>query len=578
MVRREPFVNRADELGQLEHLAASLGTTGRQQAALIGLRRIGKSVLTREFSRRKQAEGYLCGTMNCDTVDADPPAWMYRIVRTVLIAHDPSLGPRLDLQTPGALRPHLRGLPGDLEQRIESLFQEAEKKRPSNRDLINGALLLPQRLAEQASKPVVFCLDEFPATLRLKRKQGLGSLEGIVREVFEELSPDVLFVITGSAVRKMRDLLEGDVPLLTRVHRIPIGPFDAGSADDLVDAVLQFLGYSIDPQAREDVLQLAAGHPYYVSRLLWSAGAASGKPPAQIERAHVQQAVQAEIVEESGDIAATCQWIFDKSLSERAGEDDRRLLRELSKFEAPALLSDLLKVLGWDDAKLHRHVTQLARAGLLLISPGAGERLVAFADPVFATWVERESGHVAPSAEDTVAALRKRLQRHATQSGPWYESYVRVAMEEFRGQRWPGTLFGPAAKSTIILPTFTDLQLNPTGSDDFAEVRPGGGDVECDVYGAGDECWLVETKTEATKASRSDLETLERKAAYFLKHQGLRTDRLWFVALRGFNPEAVTYAEQQGVYITKGSELKLLWIELQKRAKARRAKSGKAQR
>lgn len=565
----EPFVNRERELRRLEELAAHVGQPRHQHAALIGLRRIGKSFVIREFVRRQREHGRLATILPCDAASGDPGAWARHMVRAVLIAVQPPLERILDLATRSQLTPYLTILPTELQTRAGALFEETEKARPSYDALFEGTLRLPQRLAEAAGRKVIFCLDEFPAVLRLRKWRGLGSLDGIARDVLEERSPDLLFVLAGSAVRQMRDILEGPAPLLTRVQPITVGTFDDAAAGILVDALLPYHECSLDASAREDLLQYAANHPYWISRLVQRAcDIARTGGAGHIARSHVTEAIYYEVVDKDGAIAAVCTWIYDNSLTKTA-ENDRLLLRTLSRFESPVRPSDLAAtdaLKAWNRVKLHRHLDALVRAGVLTEVGERENALVGLADPVLATWMARKSGYVGPTQEDLVASLRKVIERQAYEKSRWYESYIKVAMDEFKGARWPGETFGPAAPARLGLPNFDGVELNPRVNGTHGE------DVELDAYGHGSEAWLVEAKAELTKAAKKDLQTFEEKAREF-RHNGYRVDRLWFVALAGFTPEATAHAKERDIFITTGHQLATLWLELQKRKKRRAART-----
>lgn len=560
----EPFVNRIEDLRRLGELAARLGDPQHHHAALIGLRRIGKSFLVREFERRQVLSDRLVGRLSCDAAAGDLDSWTRHFTRALVAAYDKTFD-RDTEPTRGKILAALPRLPSELHPHVADLFDELDKRRPAWDAVFEGSLLLPQRLAAATGRQVIMALDEFPSVLRFRRVLVPG-LEGIVRDVLEERSPSVLFVLAGSAVRQMRDILEGKAPLLTRADPITVGLFDEATTAELVDARLAFRGSVIDPTARQELERVVGCHPYWTVRLVDRASEMARRDGlGPIELAHVEEAVWQELIAADGPIASVCTWIFDHSLTREAG-DDRLLLSTIAGFPAPVRRAELAaaaELKAWNRTKLGRHVDGLIRAGLLVEYGTRENAVIGFADPVFATWVMRKAGEVAPTQADVVVALRKRIERQADEKSRWYETYIRAVLDDFRAaKRWPGTSFGPAAPQWIQLPTFTDFEMNPTSAGTTDPPN------ELDIYAIGAEPWLVEAKARQVKASVKDLRRLEEKAEE-LRRSGRPVQRLWFVALNGFNPEAENYAEEEGILITRGQQLQTMFAELQKRKKRR---------
>jgi len=560
----ETFVNRELELARLNELADRIGGAG-SHAALIGLRRIGKTVLLDEFARQQRIKQRLVARVDADDAANTPDVWMRHVARALMAAAlQPTDAPADPTAT--AIRRALPKVPPSLVEPIEDLLSAADSRRAQSYNLFAGSLRLPQRFAAAFGRRLILCIDEFPEVLRFKNSAQLRGLEGTLRAIFEKESPNVMLVITGSAVRRMRALLEGNAPLLTRLETIEVGRFDVGAANLLIDALVQ-APVTITPDARDDVLRYAQGHPFYIARLVGRVVDFAKRDRTQrLEQKHVASAFHAEVIAPSGQIAKACSWIFDKSLGERAGEDDRNLLRRLSAADASLRPVDLANALGWEHYKVLRRVEELAASGLLTRSDNSDVSLIAFADPVFAVWLERRTGKVGPSTRESVASLERLLARTVHEASSWYESYARDAMWHFSGQRYSGAAFGLPGK--IVLPKFSMVDPNPKEHDAAGEVHGEASSVEADGYGAlNGTGWLLEVKAARVKATKSDVELLAKKVAFFAKH-GRSVAQAWLVAREGFTQEAIDAASRLGIAITTGAQLRKLFLDLTVRKKS----------
>lgn len=276
------------------------------------------------------------------------------------------------------------------------------------------------------------------------------------------------------------------------------------------------------------------------------------------------------MIHADGQIANVCRWLFTKSLTGPAAEDDRELLRALCRFQGPTKSAALGKVLKWGRAKLHRRLDHLCKCGLLIrIGAGSESALHAFADPTFAVWLSQDTGLVGPVITDTLEAQRRYANERMYQATKWFEASVLGVMHQFNGSRRPGSLFG--VRGYVTLPKFDRVDnLELYDSAGFVHGKPE--NVEIDSYGSGPECWLGEAKGGKSKSSQKELEKLTRKAA-FMQQQGLRVDRLWFVAEGGHTEAAEKFAMSNGIYLTTGAQLMQLRVDLALRQQRRASKA-----
>lgn len=567
--RLAEFTDRAEELARLEELRSAPPV--RVHAALVGLRRSGKSVLLEEFAARHLTDA-IVALVDADDAANALPTWSLHVVAALVGgATDPpiDIAPR-----PADIRRAAATLELGVRQEIEDLLALLDAKRQDNYQLFTGPLRLAETIATTRGREVILAIDEFPEVLAFKKVRGLNKLEGALRAIVERNAPHVFFVITGSAVRQMKALLSGDSPLLTRFEQIVLRPFTPEDAEVLLDRLLKTGSRAIEPHARAIVLNWVRGHPFYLARLIRRAAALSEH---EITQEHLHDAFQLEVIEPKGLIAQACQWIYDNSLGEK-GNDGRQLLLELARLDNAAKPADLNTALGWDRSKLSKQVAALIEADLIA-EQGEGEgAYAALTDPLFAVWLAVKAGRLGTLQADTVAALRKTVAQLRDQAGTWYEAYHQLALAHFDGKSWPAELFGVTGRREIVVPAFAfdSIEPNPTMFDSEGIVHGKPSQIEADAYALDSEGWLTEVKAERGQATKGDIAKLERCAQVFSQKGGRKIDRLWFIAQTTFTPEAVTFARQKGIYMTRGSQLREIRRLQAERAATRRRAAARA--
>lgn len=566
------FTDRDAELARLEQLWAAPPV--RVHAALIGLRRSGKSFLLEEFAARHLHDAVVA------LVDADDAAnslsvWALHVVAALVggAVQPPSdVPPR-----PADVRAAAAGLDIAIRQEIETILILLDARRQNNYELFVAPLRLAETVASKSARPVLMAIDEFPEVLAFKKVQGLAKIEGSLRTLVEHTAPHVFLVITGSAVRQMRALLSGDSPLLTRFEQIVLQPFTPEDAETLLDRLLASRSRTIEPSARSQVLDWTRGHPFYLARLI---GHAADLSHPEVTLGSLHDAFHLETVEAKGLIAQACAWIFDNSLGPK-GDDARDLLLELSRLDNAAKPADLNAALGWERSKLSKQVSALVEADLVTQQGEADGSYIALTDPVFATWLGIKAGHVGPRPPESIAAMKKASDQMRQQASTWYEAYHLLALAYFDGNGWPAELFGVTDRGELSVPAFPfeSIEPNPKVYDDAGIVHKKPAWVEVEAYARNGEGWLTEVKLERGAATKGELVELENSAKVFVEKKGWKIDRLWFIAQTTFTPEAVNYARQKGIYVTRGSQLReIRRLQAERRAirQHKAAKSAKA--
>ena len=110
---------------------------------------------------------------------------------------------------------------------------------------------------------------------------------------------------------------------------------------------------------------------------------------------------------------------------------------------------------------------------------------------------------------------------------------MRELMRSFKGQEIEGRWFG--SQQSVRLPVFSEVNRYQT-EDDQVELDV----LAIDSSGNG---WIVEVKWKNRRAGKKEL-------AKLVEHTLGRKAQGWYISKAGFTSDALTYAMEQGVYVS----------------------------
>ena len=110
---------------------------------------------------------------------------------------------------------------------------------------------------------------------------------------------------------------------------------------------------------------------------------------------------------------------------------------------------------------------------------------------------------------------------------------MRELMRSFKGQEIEGRWFG--SQQSVRLPVFSEVNRYQT-EDDQVELDV----LAIDSSGNG---WIVEVKWKNKRAGKKEL-------AKLVEHAQDRKAQGWYISKAGFTSDALSYAIEQGVYVS----------------------------
>ena len=553
------FTNREDELEQLAYYRHALsrrelpGTV--EHVALFGLRRIGKTLLLKEFMRRTLAEtpvaaqGVTPVYMDLAALASSPEnfalGYVGQVCYWLLLRGEGAGDPGAFLNAAALPAALFQNQGGDLYPLVEPLLHELEKARPDRQALLRQAFHFPQEAARLRNCGLVLILDEFQEIRTLIHYPNSQNVLALLRAEMQSQS-GILYLLAGSAVSVLTDLLSSpNSPLFAQFTRLAVEAFNREASTALARKLT-------DEQAAPDLLplihSLTNGHPFYITALC-------RRLMNLVEVAHhpmdadtVKQAFLVETLAPHGRIYDFCRYVYDLSLQQAAGYGALKAVLQILATEEGLTASQVARKLHVTNGSASDYLRWLREVDLV----SEHDHAYSYRDPVLRFWVANTVRGVEVSLAagpldlaSLVARLDAQLQRVSEELGGAQESRIRELMRRFNRQVVDGAVFGVPGQ--VTLPRFEQVSdyLSPDGQ------------VQLDALGqaASGVKWIVEVKWRSKRVGKKEVERL-------LAHLQAAPAQGWIISRAGFTEEASELARRHGLFCSDGPAIHLLQARL----------------
>lgn len=537
------FTNRRQELATLDHYHHSLIDGPVEHIALFGLRRIGKTLLLKEFMRRlketnaAERPAFLDFSIICSSPENFTLGFIGSICYWLLEEGKSDPEPFLNPATLGSAV--LRAGGDKLYDEIQPILQELQRSRPDRQALLRQAFRFPRQAATALDKKLVLICDEFQEIRTLENYPNSQNVVALLRAELQSQS-SVQYILAGSAISVLAGLLSNpDSPLFAQFTRISVEPFDRESTQELAN---KLLSEPLEADLYPLLHSLTWGHPFYITAVARRMSYLVDVVQRPLSPDVVKQAFLVETLSPGGRIYDFCQYVYDLSLQKAKGYGALKSVLQILAQEEGLSASEVARQLRVTSGSASDYLRWLCEVDLVV----ENDKAYYFRDQVLRFWV----GNVIKGIEISLTAepmdlkglihrLDHQFQRVSEELGYAKESSVRELMRHFNGQSFPAEVFH--TQGEIILPVFQEVK---------DEVSPDG-QIELDAIGEGQERWVVEVKWRNKRTGSKELEKL-------LKHAQERKARAWFVSRSGFSADAIQYALENGILITDKDGLEIL--------------------
>ncbi|TAK20250.1 MAG: ATP-binding protein [Chloroflexota bacterium] len=541
------FVDRAAELAHFDRIIDGLGRGIRQHTAILGLRRIGKTLLLDEVERRHP--GIAFARMDADAVASDASdfarAMLSSVLRGVLRA---SGDERYVGLTDDGLRDAARAIAEPVASIVDDVLGQLASATPGR--AVSLSTQFPAEVGRASSKDVIVMIDEFQEIARLAAG-GAPDVIGALRVALDRPGR-ALFVVAGSRVTAMRRLVEdGSSPLFTRFASLDLPPFARDATHELAARVWEGRRFVAD--AADRLHHLTGGWPFYAHTI--AARASTLSIPGVLDADVVDAAFQSEIIGRVGSVSLHCQYLLRTAT---AGDDTARrnrvetILRRVAR-EPRIPRARLARALARRCSKdeVYDAVSALIAEDFVVESGG----LLRLGDPVFAVWLNVEDDRQDPlAAASTPGAIERLIARYEaqhqadrTEMGVLYERAIENLVRQFGGQTVSGVVLG--AETELVLPV-VDRVTNYVLNDPSGLYADGPDAYEVEMVTSGptqSDRWAIECKHRAGAITRPMVERFVSATHAIERESGQPFARRWIVAPRGIRGDALAFAREAGV-------------------------------
>ncbi|MBN1314811.1 MAG: restriction endonuclease [Anaerolineales bacterium] len=556
------FTDREHVLALLAHSYDLLTQGIRKHLALSGLRRVGKTVVMKEFLRRSlldKDDRIAVVYMDLTRLSRTPETFTVQYLGYLLywLANDGSA--RLENCMNQTTQLTMVGRMGysELTDSFSHFYQELQKAKPDQHFLLEMAFNAPEVYARASGQKVMILIDEFPEILALDNFYQVGDVLALFRSVLQAQSR-VGYVVAGSMIGLMeRIFLQAESPLFVHFQMESIGHFGKDDCAALARKRLAIISEKVPADVLAMIYRVTGGHPFYIyatcTRIIESVVLLQKKLTPET----VQEAFTLETLGSTGRIYNLCRYVLEQSLQNVRGETmPQAILQVLAQEPGGMSLTEISGRLKRPSGAMRKVLNWLIDADLI---EQRDDKTYVYRDAVLQIWVAYYYSGLQltglPSQQvlsSLVKELMERYQRVSNELGQAKESQVRELLQRFRGQEIDGELLG--LSGTITLPVLN--RVAPFISPD--------GQVEIDALAEGSERWAVEIKWRGRLSGRKELGKLSSSADWLAEHH--LPARAWFISKSGFTTDAIEYARQVGMMVTDGRGIEEMIKELGKKS------------
>ena len=562
------FTDREHNLGLLALSKMLLAEGIRKHLALSGFRRIGKTVILKEFLRRHMLEE--TGTpgqvamayLDLPRLAFTPEAFAAQYVGSILywllergdsLASGNSRG-RIEPYFDPAFQLASLGRWGNqaVSEYLYAFNQELEKERPNQHLLLEMAFNWPEVWAQEVGGHVLLILDEFPELLALNNYPRIESIVALFRSVLQSQSR-VCYVVAGSMLSLMqRIFLQSDSPLFVHFQLETVGPFGREDSQELARRRLAPLAELPSPEVLAAIYQVTRGHPFYIYATAMRVVEMVSLLQKPLNPQTVQEAFVLETLGSTGRIYNLCRYVLEDSLQRARGETmPQAVLQVLAREPEGLSLTRLARALKRPSGAIRQVLNWLMEVDLVQQEE---DKSYVFRDPVLQLWVAYYYAGLELTGmprqkvlDQLVAELMEKYQRATSELGVAKESQVRELLLRFAGQEVDGGLLGLAG--LVRLPAFG--QVAPYRSADGQAEVDALAEARTEPGRSGAERWAVEIKWRGRLAGVKEVGRLLAAARALAA-------RPWFISRAGFTPEAEAFARREGIMISDQAAIERL--------------------
>lgn len=525
------FTNRVAELKTLEFYKAQLLRGLSDKIALIGVRRVGKSIVLQEFIKRNAAERrLLMAYVNLQKLIMEPLSfaksyigllskWALKDAADNFSRYDDPLF---------CLRQFQKHYPRLVEE-LEQFLQIIQRREVQLQPALEMALSFPQLLAKQMHKPLVVMIDEFQEILLLRNFKQLPEILGFLRAI-QQAHNDILYIFAGSYVGLMQNIVGSpDSPFFGQIKPYYLNNFDKDSALQFLKRVSSQSQLHLSSAVQKKAVELTNGHPFYLELLAEALQETQRTEGVELSEDDVQKVLLLHLVSEKSPLNFHLQYIYEDALGRARGSTILRGILRTLAHDGSLTLTEIAGRLSRKVGLIQLSLTELLKVDLVTRK----EKLYSINDPLLRWWIYFKFYH-----PEGAFSLRDRIVQELADD--FREKYLQTALELGRAKEFELYYFVSKMQGRVVgnvtLPVFKTLIKN--------YVLPNGDEI--DLFARNDASWVFELKWKNKLIGLNEFKKLKKK---------IQVDRYVLVSKKGFTDELTALAKKSSEVILWDAEI-----------------------
>jgi len=411
---RTLFTDRDEILAVLHHFSRQFQQGESVNIALVGSRRIGKTMIVQRFAddlfeRNSPMVPVYFNVANNISV---PSVFAIRLLAS--IGYSFIQANEKPIEQPGGML-NAADLLSVANQTREDVIittarrvaQEMEKDRPNERMLLETTLNCLEETAQQTGRKPLVILDKFDSVTQLDSFPNIKETLSVVGSILSQ-QIDVGYIVASSNTNMVKRTVQSETsPLFDQFQIIQTPPFDRM-------ATIEFCRKSLPEKlATSEIIarlfEFTSGHPFYLNCLTTAM--------RQLHREKISgdlldRAIYEDILLQEGRIYQYCQYRVETTLAEARGKTTLRSVLLVLGETGRQTLSEIAAQLKRSPGEVRSYLKRLADFDLI----GQEGRCYFIADPIIALWIKFAILERAPEFvgyKDTMRRYQDRLVEQA---------------------------------------------------------------------------------------------------------------------------------------------------------------------
>ncbi len=411
---RALFTNRDEILAALHRNAELIQQGEGVNLALIGQRRIGKTMLAQRFAddlyerRLPLVPVYFNVARNLSVPSVFAVRLLASISRSFVEADGRQVegsGGVLDAASLLAVVDQTRE--ESIVATARQVTREMEKDRPDERLLLETTLSCLEQTAQHTGRKPLVILDEFHNVTQLDSFPRIKDALSVVGQALSQQTR-VRYIAASSNIRMVEWIVQSATsPLFGQFRVVPVPPFDRAATAEFCRKSLPERLLTQEIIAR--LFEFTFGHPFYLNCLTT---AMCWLDRDETGRDVLDRAIYEEILTRGGRIYQYCEHRVEMALAEARGTTTLRSVLLVLTEEGRPNLSEIGVPLKRTPGEVRSYLKRLADFDLI----GREGRRYYITDPIIALWIKFTVLERAPEYSGYKDAIRRYQDRLAEQT------------------------------------------------------------------------------------------------------------------------------------------------------------------